>query len=192
MKKNLSLKEKKLRTIVSGIVFVIVVIAHRHEIANTIKLWLDEEYNYGITSEEKYSKEEYQTNKVSVNEEPLTQAPEQVEPLATLSSEKPSNKLILKHGRWAKGEGIIIKVLPDDTNPPCHQRLLLKFSDDRTLLITHNVELAPRVENPQRGDLISFYGEFIDNEKGGLIHWTHHDPNGGRGGYLIHNSIRYE
>lgn len=107
-------------------------------------------------------------------------------------SEKTKQKLRLVDRTWIKGEGTIIKVLPDDTNPPRHQRILIKIDDNRTLLIAHNIDLAPRVEAPQKGDSISFYGEYIDNDQGGLIHWTHHNPDGGRGGYLLHNSYRYE
>ncbi len=186
-------KESKFKRIFSLIIFIAILIASREEIVDIIKSCLNEEDNNGIIASENYNEVDFQAEESLAKDEPqINEASEHPAASKIVTSPNSKKELILKHGRWTKGEGTIIKVLPDDTNPPCHQRLLLKISDDRTLLITHNVDLAPRVENPQKGDFIIFYGEFIDNEKGGLIHWTHHDPNGGRGGYLIHNSIRYE
>lgn len=186
-------KESKFKRIFSLIIFIAILIASREKIVDIIKSCLNEEDNNGIIASENYNEVDFQAEESLAKDEPqINEASEHPAASKIVTSPNSKKELILKHGRWTKGEGTIIKVLPDDTNPPCHQRLLLKISDDRTLLITHNVDLAPRVENPQKGDFIIFYGEFIDNEKGGLIHWTHHDPNGGRGGYLIHNSIRYE
>lgn len=75
-----------------------------------------------------------------------------------------------------EGSGIIIKVLPDDTHGSKHQRLLIKLDNGHTILIAHNIDLAPRVKNPKEGNAIDFYGEFEWNNKGGVVHWTHHDP----------------
>ena len=77
-----------------------------------------------------------------------------------------------------EGEGIIVKVLPDDTKGSAHQRLLVKVFNNSTVLIAHNIDLAPRVRNPQEGEKIQFFGEYIWNDKGGVMHWTHHDPAG--------------
>ena len=37
---------------------------------------------------------------------------------------------------------------------------------------------TPRIADVKVGDTVSFFGEYVWNEQGGLIHWTHHDPAG--------------
>lgn len=92
-----------------------------------------------------------------------------------------------------EGAGTVIKVLPDDNEGSRHQRLLLRLNNDLTLLIAHNIDLAPRVEHLQSGDTLGFKGEYEWNEKGGVVHWTHHDPQGRHtGGWLDHNGKRYQ
>ena len=76
------------------------------------------------------------------------------------------------------GSGTVIKVLPDDNDGSRHQRFILELESGRTLLIAHNIDLAPRLEPLRRGDLVSFHGEYVWNNKGGVVHWTHHDPRG--------------
>ena len=73
------------------------------------------------------------------------------------------------------GEGTVIKTLPDDDNGSRHQRFILQTTTG-TVLIVHNIDIAPRLEGLQRGDNIAFSGEFINNDRGGFVHWTHHDP----------------
>lgn len=76
------------------------------------------------------------------------------------------------------GSGTVIKVLPDDNEGSRHQRFIIELESGRTLLIAHNIDLAARLEPLQRGDLVSFHGEYVWNSKGGVVHWTHHDPRG--------------
>ena len=63
----------------------------------------------------------------------------------------------------------------------------------QTLLIAHNIDIAPRINSLQKGDLILFYGEYEWNPQGGVIHWTHQDPNGNHvGGWIEHEKTRYQ
>jgi hypothetical protein len=77
-----------------------------------------------------------------------------------------------------EGEGTVIKLLPDDLQGSRHQRILLRLASGGTLLIAHNIDIAPRIEGLEKGDTIRFCGEFEWNAKGGVVHWTHHDPQG--------------
>jgi hypothetical protein len=77
-----------------------------------------------------------------------------------------------------EGEGTVIRLLPDDLNGSRHQRFIVQLASGQTLLVAHNIDIAPRIDALQEGDSVSFYGEYVWNEKGGVIHWTHHDPQG--------------
>jgi len=92
-----------------------------------------------------------------------------------------------------EGEGTVTRVLPDDLDGSRHQRFIVQLASGQTLLIAHNVDIAPRLNGLQEGDTVRFNGEYIWNAKGGVIHWTHHDP-GGRhaGGWLMHNGKTYQ
>ena len=91
------------------------------------------------------------------------------------------------------GSGIVIEILPDDNQGSRHQRFILKLDSNQTLLIAHNIDLAPIIENLKVDDHVNFYGEYEWNSMGGVIHWTHHDPNGRHeGGWLNHGGKLYQ
>jgi len=99
----------------------------------------------------------------------------------------------LVSGRQAQGSGTVTRVLPDDNDGSRHQRFILQLASGRTLLVAHNIDLAPRVAGIRPGDKVDFYGEFESNSQGGVIHWTHHDPNGQHvGGWLKHKGRTYQ
>jgi len=92
-----------------------------------------------------------------------------------------------------QGSGIVVKVLKDDIKGSQHQKFLLKVSDNITILIAHNIDLAPRVVDIQEGDIVGFNGEYIYTPKGGTVHWTHKDPRGNHAaGWLEHKEKKYE
>jgi hypothetical protein len=92
-----------------------------------------------------------------------------------------------------QGEGTVIRVLPDDVNGPRHQRFIVQLESGQTLLVTHNIDIAPRIDGLEAGHSVRFYGEYVWNEKGGVVHWTHHDPRGGHvAGWVVHNGKTYK
>ncbi len=91
------------------------------------------------------------------------------------------------------GSGKVIQIVPDDNNGSRHQRFIIKLDSSQTLLIAHNIDLAPKISNLRVGDHINFYGEYEWNSKGGVVHWTHHDPNNlHEGGWLNHGGKLYQ
>jgi len=96
-------------------------------------------------------------------------------------------------GLQVQGQGVVAKVLPDDNNGSRHQRFIVRLSTGQTLLIAYNVDLAPRIPGVEKGDAVEFYGEYEWNAKGGVIHWTHHDPNHRHvDGWLRHRGRTYQ
>lgn len=92
-----------------------------------------------------------------------------------------------------QGAGIVSRVLPDDLEGSRHQRFILDTGQGHSLLIAHNIDLAPRVEGIRKGDRVEFHGEYEWNPKGGVVHWTHHDPVGRHtGGWLKHSGQTYQ
>jgi len=89
--------------------------------------------------------------------------------------------------------GHVIKLLNDDLDGSRHQKFIVETPEGHTILVAHNIDLAPRVNAIQIGDSISIYGEYEWNERGGVLHWTHHDPAGRhRDGWIKHQGRTYQ
>jgi Protein of unknown function (DUF3465) len=92
-----------------------------------------------------------------------------------------------------EGEGRVAKILKDDNDGSRHQRFIVRLDSGQTVLIAHNIDLAPRVDGLREGDAVSFYGEYEWNDKGGVIHWTHADPQGRHpAGWIRHDGRTYQ
>ena len=118
---------------------------------------------------------------------------EQVPQSAPAGANVSETRTEFRDGQQARGAGTVVRVLSDDNDGSRHQRFILRLDSGRTLLIAHNIDLAPRISGMREGDTVEFYGEFASNDKGGVIHWTHHDPQGRHpDGWLRHGGRTYQ
>lgn len=110
--------------------------------------------------------------------------------IATSLSEAFNNK---QSDLQVQGSGKVTRILNDDNKGSRHQRFILKLRSGQTILIAHNIDIAPRINSISNGDQIHFYGQYEWNSKGGVVHWTHKDPKGYHvGGWLKHNGKTYQ
>lgn len=96
-----------------------------------------------------------------------------------------------RSGFTAQSGGIVQRILADDESGDRHQRFIVELVSGLTLLVSHNIDLAPRAP-VEVGDTVQFMGIYEWNGQGGVIHWTHHDPQGVQpGGWLMHRGRTY-
>jgi hypothetical protein len=88
-------------------------------------------------------------------------------------------------------EGRVDRVLRDDNEGSRHQRFIVETDSGTTVLVAHNIDLADRVPL-ENDDSIEVFGEYEWNDQGGVLHWTHHDPQRRRqGGWIRHQGREY-
>ena len=91
-------------------------------------------------------------------------------------------------------DGTVVRLLPDrSSSTGVHEQFILKLSSgDITVEVEHNISIGARAP-VQEGDHVIVHGEYIWNAQGGLIHFTHHDPQGAHeGGYIQESGKTYD
>ena len=91
-------------------------------------------------------------------------------------------------------DGTVVRLLADRTSSTgTHEQFIIKLSSQNlTVEIEHNISIGTRVPVAD-GDHVIVHGEYVWNSKGGLIHFTHHDPQGTHeGGYIEDNGRTYD
>lgn len=92
-----------------------------------------------------------------------------------------------------EASGKVKAILRDDAEGSRHQKFILSLDNGLTVLVAHNIDLAPRVQNLKKGDVVKFKGEYEYSHQGGVIHWTHIDPqNQHQSGWLKHEGKTYQ
>jgi hypothetical protein len=89
-----------------------------------------------------------------------------------------------RSGSWVIASGTILRPLPDTGATLRHQRFIVACSERHTLLIVNDVSIGQRVPAGS-GTHVVIRGIYVWNGQGGLIHWTHHDPSGSQGGWIL-------
>jgi hypothetical protein len=96
-------------------------------------------------------------------------------------------------GSTLRVTGRVQRLLADDRDGSPHQRFIIVTDSGISLLIAHNIALAPRLEGLAIGAAVEVQGDYEWNDKGGLIHWTHKDPQGKHiAGYIDWRGRRYQ
>ena len=96
------------------------------------------------------------------------------------------------HGQMLRLDATVLRVLRDDNDGSRHQRFLVRTTDGASILVAHNIDLAPRVPDLVGGDPITLFGQFECNERGGVLHWTHRAPRGDHAeGWIDYRGRRY-
>ena len=89
-------------------------------------------------------------------------------------------------------EGRVTRLLADDLEGSRHQKFIVELSGGHTVLVSHNIDLAHRIDALRTGDTVQIRGQYEWNERGGVVHWTHHDPRNRRpGGWIRHEGNEY-
>jgi hypothetical protein len=52
-----------------------------------------------------------------------------------------------------QGQGLVTKVLADDNDGSRHQRFVVRLNSGQTILIAHNIDLAPRITTLGEGQV---------------------------------------
>lgn len=104
----------------------------------------------------------------------------------TLYAERTSNEIVTVTAP-------VKRVLKDDNDGSRHQRFILELPSGLNILVAHNIDLAPRVPGIAAGDRVTVRGEYEWDERGGVLHWTHHDPAARhQGGWIEFDGKKYE
>lgn len=98
-----------------------------------------------------------------------------------------------RHGVQVQGNGVVVRLLSDDLKGSRHQRFILNVGSNISVLVAHNIDIAPKINRLRVGDKVDFYGEYEWNNKGGVVHWTHRDLRGYHvAGWLRHAQKTYQ
>jgi len=85
---------------------------------------------------------------------------------------------------WMEVDMEVTRLLPDDNEGSRHQKFIAESRSSHSVLVSHNIDLADRVP-VSRGDIITLRGRYEWTDRGGVLHWTHHDPSGKKEGGWI-------
>jgi hypothetical protein len=96
-------------------------------------------------------------------------------------------------GVMVTAEASVDRILADDTTGDRHQRFIVRLPSGITVLVAHNIDVAPRIPGVATGGTVKLHGQYEWSDKGGTVHWTHRDHRGSHeAGWIEFKGIRYE
>ncbi|WP_376694749.1 DUF3465 domain-containing protein [Wenzhouxiangella sp. EGI_FJ10305] len=112
---------------------------------------------------------------------------------------QPDNERLLnafeqgRTGVWVSGHGIVAQLIGDETvSGERHQRMVVNVAGGLDLIVRHSIEQSERVPVAQ-GDTVAFQGRYEWNGRGGVLGYTHHDPEQpGDGGWVRYKGTTYD
>lgn len=90
-------------------------------------------------------------------------------------------------------DGVVVRLFGDrSSSTGTHEQFIIRLTaPNMTVEVEHNISIGTRVPVAE-GDRVIVHGEYIWNSQGGLIHFTHHDPQGTHeDGYITDNGTTY-
>ena len=108
----------------------------------------------------------------------------EVEVDAMTSASRPTAQAILERALQNKSQdqllvvvGWVTAIQPDGQQEGVrYQRFEVRLTNRQRLLIEHDLQQAPRVEGLKPGSELLIRGRYFWNEQGGILRYTHHDP----------------
>ena len=70
-------------------------------------------------------------------------------------------------GLEVEGAGTVERLLADDEEGSRHQRFILRLASGQTLLVAHNIDVAPRIAGLRVGDVVAFRGVYEWSDRAG-------------------------
>lgn len=105
----------------------------------------------------------------------------------------PTDKNLLRDGQFGKGRGHVIRIFDDSHDNGHFQLFNIRLESGESILVKHNIDIAPRIKNLHVGDAIEFYGLYERHIKRSVITSTHHDPeHQGKDGWIKHAGKVYQ
>lgn len=96
-------------------------------------------------------------------------------------------------GVWVSGHGIVAQLIGDETvSGERHQRMVVNVDGRLDLIVRHSTEQSERIPVAQ-GDTVAFQGRYEWSGRGGVVGFTHHDPEQpGDGGWIRYQGTTYD
>lgn len=95
-------------------------------------------------------------------------------------------------GVWISGHGSVSQVPADESGATPVQRLVVRVSEDLSLMVRHELEHSERIP-AAKGDTVAFQGRYEWDGRGGTVSFTYADGDQpGGGGWVELDGKRYE